>query len=118
MRVLIAEDERPLAKVLVKILEKNKYIQLFCLPMTAVKPVNQVFKILSVAAGGLIFLRGEKGLVKGVVYGVIAVVITYFLYALIAGSLTFSWTFALEVLLGGVAGAISGVIAVNLKKSV
>ena len=32
-------------------------IQLFSLPMNVVKPVNQVFKIISVAAGGLIFLR-------------------------------------------------------------
>ena len=58
-------------------------IQLFNLPMNVVKPVNQVFKILAIAAGGLLFLRGSKGLIKGVIYGVIAVVCTYFLFALI-----------------------------------
>ncbi len=93
-------------------------IQLFTLPMTAVKPVNQVLKIISVAAGGIIFLRGDKGLIKGIIYGLIAVVITYFLYALISGTLSVSWKFALEILIGAAAGGISGVIAVNLKKSV
>ena len=32
-------------------------IQLFTVPMGAVKPVNQVFKIISVSLGGLIFIR-------------------------------------------------------------
>ena len=92
-------------------------IQLFSLPMGAVKPVNQVFKIISIAAGGLIFIRGEKGLLKGLIYGLIAVIATYLLYGLIAQSLHFVWMFAIEILLGAVAGAISGIIAVNIKKN-
>lgn len=91
-------------------------IQIFKLPMDAVKPVNQVFKIISIVAGGLIFIRGEKGLIKGAIYGLIAVIVTYLLYGLISGSLTISWKFALEILLGVVAGGISGIIAVNIKK--
>ena len=55
-------------------------IQLFSLPLDAVKPVNQVFKIISIAAGGLIFIRGEKGLIKGAIYGLAAVLVTYLLY--------------------------------------
>ena len=91
-------------------------IQLFSLPTTAVKPVNQVFKTVSVAAGGLIFIRGDKGLLKGAIYGLIAVLATYLLYGLISRSLSVSWTFAIEIVLGIVAGAISWVIAVNIKK--
>ena len=91
-------------------------IQLFSLPTTAVKPVNQVFKTVSVAAGGLIFIRGDKGLLKGAIYGLIAVLATYLLYGLISRSLSVSWTFAIEIVLGIVAGAISAVIAVNIKK--
>ena len=91
-------------------------IQLFSLPTTVVKPVNQVFKTVSVAAGGLIFIRGDKGLLKGAIYGLIAVLATYLLYGLISRSLSVSWTFAIEIVLGIVAGAISGVIAVNIKK--
>lgn len=91
-------------------------IQLFSLPLDAVKPVNQVFKIVSIAAGGLIFIRGDKGLIKGVIYGLAAVLVTYLLYGLISGSLAVSWKFAIEILLGVVAGGISGIIAVNIKK--
>ena len=91
-------------------------IQLFSLPLDAVKPVNQVFKIISIAAGGLIFIRGEKGLIKGAIYGLAAVLGTYLLYGLISGSLAVSWKFAIEILLGVVAGGISGIIAVNIKK--
>ncbi len=91
-------------------------IQLFSLPTGAVKPVNQVFKIIAVAVGGLIFIRGDKGLLKGVIYGLIAVVVTYLLFGLIAHSLSISWKFALELLIGAAAGAITGVIAVNVKK--
>ncbi len=93
-------------------------IQLFNLPMNVVKPVNQVFKILAIAAGGLLFLRGSKGLIKGVIYGVIAVECTYFLFALISGGIAFSVKFLLELLIGAVAGGISGIMAVNIKKNV
>ena len=93
-------------------------IQLFTLPIEAVKPVNQVFKIISIALGGIIFIRGERGLIKGVIYGIIAVVITFLLYGLISFSLQISWMFLLEILIGAIAGGISGVIAVNIKKSV
>ena len=102
---------------LVFVLVFTLIIQLFSLPLDAVKPVNQVFKIISIAAGGLIFIRGEKGLIKGVIYGLIAVLVTYLLYGLISGSLSISWKFAIEILLGVVAGGISGIIAVNIKKS-
>ena len=92
-------------------------IQLFSLPMGAVKPVNQVLKILSIAVGGLIFVRGEKGWLKGIIYGLIAVVATFLLYGAIAHSLQFSWKFIIEILLGVACGAITGIIAVNIKKN-
>ncbi len=91
-------------------------IQLCSLPTGVIKPVNQVFKILSIAVGGLLFIRGDKGLIKGLIYGLIAVIVTYLLFGLIARSLSFSWKFFIELLLGAAAGAITGVIAVNVKK--
>ena len=93
-------------------------IQLFSLPLTAVKPVNQVFKVLSVAAGGLLFIRGGKGLIKGLIHGLISVVLTFLVFSLISMSFSISWLFLVELVLGAVAGAVSGIIAVNIKKSV
>ena len=92
-------------------------IQLFSLSLDAVKPVNQVFKILSIVVGGLLFIRGDKGWLKGIIYGLIAVIVTYLLYGAISHSLSISWKFAIEVLLGVVCGAITGIIAVNIKKN-
>ena len=91
---------------LVFVLVFTVIIQLFSLPVSVVKPVNQVFKIISIAAGGLIFIRGEKGLLKGAVYGVISVVLTFLLYGLISLSLSFSWLFLVEIAIGAAAGAI------------
>lgn len=91
-------------------------IQLFSLPTDAVKPVNQVLKTLSIAAGGVLFIRGGRGLIKGAVYGVIAVLVTYVLFSVIASSFAVTWLFALEILLGAVSGAISGIIGVNIKR--
>ena len=91
-------------------------IQLFSLPTDAVKPVNQVLKTLSIAAGGVLFIRGGRGLIKGAVYGVIAVLVTYVMFSVIASSFAVTWLFALEILLGAASGAISGIIGVNIKR--
>ena len=58
-------------------------IQLFSLPATVVKPVNQVFKIIAILAGGLIFIRGDKGLIKGVIHGVVYVISKNLFFGLI-----------------------------------
>ena len=91
-------------------------ISLFNLPSHVIKPVNQVFKVIAIAFGGMLFLRGERGLFKGVLLGVSAVVLTWLLFCIIAGAFTFGWTMLLEVVIGAFAGGISGIIAVNVKK--
>ena len=60
---------------LVFVLVFTVIIQFCSLSPSVIKPVNQVFKILSVVAGGLIFIRGEKGWLKGIIYGLAAVLI-------------------------------------------
>lgn len=90
-------------------------IGLFSLSADIIKPVNQVFKIIAIALGGILFIRGGRGLIKGAVYGVCAVLVTYLLFAVISSSFAVSWLFALEIVLGAVAGAISGIIGVNIK---
>ncbi len=90
-------------------------IGVFSLSTDIIKPVNQVFKIIAIAVGGVLFIRGGRGLIKGAIYGVCAVVITYLLFAIISSSFAVSWLFALEIALGAVAGGISGIIGVNIK---
>ncbi len=91
-------------------------IQLFSVPSAAIKPVNQVFKVLAIAGGGLLFIRGEKGLLKGAIHGVLSVVLTFLLFGAIAGTLSCDWKFIFELIIGAVAGAVAGVIAVNIKR--
>lgn len=91
-------------------------IQLASVKSSVIKPVNQVFKTIAIAVGGLLFIRGEKGYLKGAVAGLASVLISYVLFAIIGGSFAVEWTFALEIVLGIAAGVITGVIAVNVKK--
>lgn len=81
-----------------------------------IKPVNQVFKIICLAAGGTIFIKGEKGFIKGALFGLFYTVATLLLFGAIGGSVTVTYKFAFELLICIAAGAVTGAIAVNLKK--
>ncbi len=91
-------------------------IQLFSVGAGAIKPVNQVFKIICLALGCIIFLRGDKGLLKGAVAGALYIVATYLIFGAIGGGLTFGWTTLAELAIGIFSGGVSGIIAVNVKK--
>lgn len=92
-------------------------VHVAALSSSVIKPVNQVFKIICLASGGLIFIKGEKGLVKGALLGLFYTVTTLLLFGAIGGSVVVTYKFAFELLICIAAGAIAGVIAVNLKKS-
>ena len=90
---------------------------LYGLPSSVLMPVNQVFKIVCIALGGLLFIRGERGLFKGAVFGISAVVQTWLLFSTIACSFEIGWGLVLECVIGAFAGGITGIIAVNVKKA-
>jgi len=82
-----------------------------------VKTVNQIFKIISVAVGCLIFIKGERGLLKGALSGALATIATHILFSCIGGSFAFSWINIAELLLGTFAGAGCGLIAARCKQN-
>ena len=92
-------------------------VTLFGLPSSVLMPVNQVFKIICIALGGLLFIRGERGLFKGAVFGISAVVQMWLLFSTIACSFEIGWGLVLECVIGAFAGGITGIIAVNVKKA-
>ena len=102
---------------LVYVLIFTLIIQLIQLSSAVIKPVNQVFKIIAVALGSLLFIRGQKGFIKGALTGLCTVLFNYLVFSIIGGSFAISWTFLLEILISSVAGLVTGIIAVNLKKS-
>lgn len=92
-------------------------VGIFSIPSAAIMPVNQVFKVFAVAFGGLLFIRGERGLLKGVVLGISAAVQMWMLFSAIACSFQLGWTQLLEALICAFAGGITGVLAVNLRRA-
>ncbi|MGN1061016.1 MAG: TIGR04086 family membrane protein [Candidatus Coproplasma sp.] len=102
---------------LVYVLVFTLIIQLAQLSSAVIKPVNQVFKIVAIALGSLLFIRGQKGYIKGAISGLCTVLVSYIVFSIIGGSFEIGWTFLLEILISVAAGTITGIIAVNLKKS-
>ena len=79
-------------------------------------PVNQGIKGLSVALGALLFVRGEKGLLKGGVIGLVFTALSYLAFSSLGGDFSLSWLIFAELALSFFTGALSGIIAVNLKR--
>ncbi len=99
--------------VLAAVLVFALLIRFLSISSAVIMPVNQVIKLLSVAAGCILCLR-EKPVLCGAAAGAGTALVTYFLFAAIAGSISFGWgnvaDFAFGALAGAVGGAIGGVI--------
>ena len=91
-------------------------IELFSLPLSVIKPVNCILKILAVVIGTLFAVKDNKGLVKGVIMGLAISFSAFLLFGTIGGEIEFSLSFLWELLLGMVIGAISGIASVAIKK--
>ena len=79
-------------------------------------PVNQAIKVVAVAFGALLFVRGEKGWLKGGVIGLIFTALSYLAFSALGGDFSLSWLLLAELALGFFSGALSGIIAVNVKR--
>jgi putative membrane protein (TIGR04086 family) len=82
----------------------------------AITVVTQVLKGVSLATGTILFLKGEKGLVKGAVCGLLFSMLGYLTFSAFGGDFSLSWLIALEILLFAAVGGLTGVAAVNLKR--
>ena len=91
-------------------------IELFSLPLTAIKPVNCILKIIAVCLGTLFAVREDKGLIKGVISGILISFFTFLLFGTISGEINFSLPLLWELLLGGAVGSIVGIVAVAIKR--
>ena len=91
-------------------------IDLFNLPLTIIKPINCILKILAVVIGSLFAIKQDKGLIKGVALGGIISFLSFLLFGSIGGEISFNLNLLWEVLLGATIGGISGVVATSLKR--
>lgn len=91
-------------------------IQVFSIPLTAIKPVNMVLKIIAVFVGVFFSVKDDKGLIKGAITGIVIIFFTFLLYSIIGRNLYFTSSLIWELLLGGAVGAIAGILAVSFRK--
>ena len=84
---------------------------------SVIYPVNQTVKVISVALGALLFIRGEKGFAKGGAIGALFTALSYLSFSAIGGDFSLSWLIFAELALVVFAGMLCGAIAVNLRRS-
>lgn len=89
------------------------------IPDTAITPVNQVIKGVSVFIGVFIGLKKSKelGLVSGLLIGFIYTILAFLVFSILSGCFMIDFTLLTDVIFGAVIGAICGIICVNIKKS-
>lgn len=80
-------------------------------------PVNQTLKVISIALGALLFVRGEKGFIKGGIIGALFTALSYLSFSAIGGDFSLSWLIFAELALAVFSGMVCGAIAVNLRRS-
>ena len=79
-------------------------------------PINQAVKSVALALGVLLFIRGEKGLLKGVAVGLLFTAVSYLAFSAIGNNFSLSWLIFVELALAVAIGGISGILAVNLTR--
>lgn len=86
---------------------------------SAIAPVNQVIKGVSIFLGVFIGLKKckELGLVSGLLIGFIYTLLAFLVFSILSGGFTFDITLLTDCVFGAVIGAICGIISVNIKKS-
>lgn len=107
-----------LAVSLVGILIFAFFIKYVAVPTSAIRPVNQVIKGLSLLIGTFIALKksDKMGLVTGLIIGLVYTILAFVVFSILDGHFEFSKTLVNDLLFGGIIGAICGIIAVNLRK--
>lgn len=85
---------------------------------SAIKPINQVIKILSILVGVLVGLKKNRdmGLLRGLVIGCFYTIFAFVSFSILDGNFSFSISLINDLLFGSIAGAVCGVIAVNLRR--
>jgi putative membrane protein (TIGR04086 family) len=78
-------------------------------------PVNQIVKVISIALGTLVFVRGEKGWLKGGLVGLLFTALSYLAFSALGGDFSLSWLIVAELFFGALVGGASGIAAVNFK---
>lgn len=93
-------------------------LRFFDIPEEAIKPVNQIIKIVSILLGTLIGMKGckEMGLITGFFIGILYTVLAFVVFSLLNGGFNFERSLINDLIFGGITGGICGIVAVNFRK--
>lgn len=92
-------------------------IRFFKVPTSAIKPVNIVIKIVSIAVGVLIATGdGTKGIKKGAIVGGIYIALAFTIFSILSNTFLLSWTVLTDLIFGIVAGIVAGIVFVNIRR--
>lgn len=95
------------------------FVLRFCdISSDAIKPINQVIKIVSILIGCFYGLKKatEMGLITGFSIGILYTILAFVVFSILNGGFVFERTIINDLIFGGIAGAVAGIIAVNFKK--
>lgn len=95
------------------------FVLRFCdISSDAIKPINQVIKIVSILIGTFYGLKkcNEMGLITGFFIGILYTVLAFVVFSILNGAFSFDRSLINDLIFGGIAGAIAGIIAVNMRK--
>ncbi len=87
-----------------------------CATDSVIYIVNQCIKVVALAAGVLLFVRGEKGFLQGMAIAVLFTALSYLAFSAIGGNFALSWLIFAELALALLVGGLCGGIAVNLRE--
>lgn len=91
-------------------------IKYIAIPTEAIRPINQIIKVISIFFG--VFLAMKKvekmGLINGLLIGVFYTIIAFLVFSILDGKFEFNRTILNDILFGGISGAVCGVISANL----
>jgi len=89
------------------------------IPDSAIAPVNQVIKGVSIFLGVFIGMKKSKelGLVCGLLIGLCYTLLAFLVFSILSGAFAADITLLTDLIFGAVIGAICGIICVNIKKS-
>lgn len=88
------------------------------LPDSAIMPVNQLIKVISLFFGIRIALKTnrQKGWLKGLIIGLIYTILAYLVFSILSGKFNINFTSFNDLIFGTLLGGIIGIILINIKK--
>ena len=85
---------------------------------SAIQPINQIIKILSILVGCLVVGKkiSSKGWLWGLIIGIAYTIVAFIVFSILDGSFNITGNLFNDILFGGILGLIAGVICISLRK--